>query len=322
MLPTYKDTGMPMIETLEEAQSLDTVPRAVWLTDHIFGFDPDGFNPILAHLNSLDADIQCHWHQIVPDRVRKIYPNLSFCYNLEDQLETNFRFFEQYLSHPPRTFQNFVCCFNGTDHASRKMIVALLKKMNMYDPGYVTKNRAFTVDILDGHITDAVGSRDRLYRKFFISEDSEEFFATTNSMEHERFRHDINIQNLERPLTESFVQIVTETMGISSVPYVTEKFMYSVVTRGLFVACAQPGWHAHLEHYYGFRPYRRLFDYRFDAINNPVERYVELVTMLSKYHHMSSDDWRDLYEIERDTIEYNYNHYFSGDYIRRLEKFR
>jgi hypothetical protein len=64
-----------------------------------------------------------------------------------------------------------------------------------------------------------------------------------------------------------------------------------------------------------------LFDYRFDAIQNPVERLVELMTMISKFSVLSSDDWKDLYLLEQDTIEYNYDHYFSKDYLVALKKY-
>jgi hypothetical protein len=110
-------------------------------------------------------------------------------------------------------------------------------------------------------------------------------------------------------------------MAASYYPFVTEKFLYSVVTRGLFLSYAQPGWHAHLEKYYGFKPYTKLFDYRFDTIENPVERLVELMTMISKFSVLSSDDWKDLYLLEQDSIEYNYNHYFSGDYLNCLKQY-
>jgi hypothetical protein len=109
-------------------------------------------------------------------------------------------------------------------------------------------------------------------------------------------------------------------MATSYYPFVTEKFLYSVVTRGLFLAYAQPGWHAHLEKYYGFKRYTKLFDYRFDLIQNPVERLVELMSMISKFSVLSVHDWHDLYLIEQDTIEYNYNHYYSKDYLKCLEK--
>jgi hypothetical protein len=127
--------------------------------------------------------------------------------------------------------------------------------------------------------------------------------------------------SLEYKLTESFLHIVSESIATSYVPYVTEKFLYSVVTHGLFLAYAQPGWHNHLEKYYGFKKYTKLFDYRFDTITNPVERLVELMTMVSKFSQLSPAEWHDLYLIEQDTIDYNYDHYFGGGYLRQIKKY-
>jgi hypothetical protein len=40
--------------------------------------------------------------------------------------------------------------------------------------------------------------------------------------------------------------------------------------------------------------------------------------MISKFGTLSVDDWSDLYLIEQDNIEFNYDHYFSGDYLTCL----
>ena len=43
------------------------------------------------------------------------------------------------------------------------------------------------------------------------------------------------------------------------------------------------------------------------------------MSMVSKFSNLSIADWHDLYLIEQDTIEYNYEHYFSGNYLKILE---
>lgn len=45
------------------------------------------------------------------------------------------------------------------------------------------------------------------------------------------------------------------------------------------------------------------------------------MNMISKFSVLDTDDWQDLYEMEIDTIEYNYDHYFSRRYLQRLETF-
>jgi hypothetical protein len=197
--------------------------------------------------------------------------------------------------------------------------VAILKRFDYFNHNYCSKNFVFTRESLDGHITDYVQDQDNFYNKFFIANNSDTFFSTIYSFGHVRFDHANNIYNLEHKLTESFLHIVSETLATSYYPFVTEKFLYSIVTRGLFLAYAQPGWHKHVEKYYGFKRYTKLFDYHFDTMQNPVERLVELMTMVSKFSVLSAQDWNDLYLIEQDTIEYNYNHYFSKDYLIHLK---
>jgi hypothetical protein len=226
-----------------------------------------------------------------------------------------------YQQHPAIEYKNFLCSFNGARHVSRKLLVAIINQFGYFNTNYCSKNFTFSVDKLDGHISDYVADQDFLYRKFFISTDSSIFFNTVNSFGHVRYNHKQNIYNLENKLTQSFLHLVSETLATSYYPFVTEKFLYSVVTRGLFLSYAQPGWHAHVEKYYGFKRYTKLFDYGFDSIQNPVERLVKLMEMISKFNLLSPDDWKDLYQIEQETIEYNYHHYFSNQYLNWLKKY-
>ena len=290
---------------------------AVILTDHLGGFDSDLHNPIIDHI-ALKKFTNKFYTQYCG--LKNIYKDVDINFSPELQYQINFRSLSQYNVHPEHNFKNFICSFNGSDHVSRKFLVSILNRFGWFDTTYCSKNFSFSTDVVDGHLTDYVDNIS-LYRKFFISDHSTEFFQTQYSFGHVRFDHGKNIYNLENKLTESFLHIVSETMATSYVPFVTEKFLYSVITRGLFLAYAQPGWHDHVEKYYGFKRYTKLFDYHFDSIQNPVERLVELMTMISKFSVLSSDDWKDLYLLEQDSIEYNYNHYFSGNYLNCLKQY-
>lgn len=302
------------------------IPEKITLIDHLNGFDSDENNSVLRTLDNraqkLGVTYFVRLHNVLESLVSKQYNNLLITFDAELQDKQNFLEFKKYTTHPELNFKNFVCSFNGSAHVSRKFLVSILQKFGYFNPEYCSKNFSYSLDSLDGIIWDYTNVQHRFYRKFFISDDSEEFFQKIHSFGHVRFDHTNNIYNLENKLTQSFIHIVSETMATSYQPFVTEKFLYSVVTRGLFLSYAQPGWHDHLEKYYGFKQYTKLFDYRFDAIQNPVERLVELMSMLSKFSMLTPHEWHDLYLLEQDTIEYNYNHYFSQDYLTCLEKFR
>jgi len=75
-----------------------------------------------------------------------------------------------------------------------------------------------------------------------------------------------------------------------------------------------------LSTYYGFKQYNKIFDYSFDEIKNPVKRLIRLMEMISKFAYLSVDDWHDLYNMETDTIEYNYDHYYSKGYLKKLNE--
>jgi len=295
--------------------------NAVFLSDHLGGFNENYFSPELyegvevAKYYNLK---QIYTEYVFNDLIKNQYPEIEFLYNQSLVGGNTWEGMVDYNIHPTIHYKNFVCSFNGTAHVSRRLLVSILKKFGYFDPEYCSKNFSYTPDILDGHVLDYTNTQSNIYRKFFISDDSEEFFQKIHSFGHVQYDHKRNIYSLELKLTESFLHIVSETMATSCYPFVTEKFLYSVVTRGLFLAYAPPGWHAHLEKYFGFKRYTKLFDYQFDSVQNPVERLVELMCMISKYSKLSCHDWHDLYHVEQDAIEYNYNHYFSGDYLKYL----
>lgn len=298
-------------------------PDNFWLEDHLGGFDTFGVNQLLTDLNvkarQQNKIYNITYHQILSPDLLKQYPNLKIKFSPEFQQELNLSHFKNYNIHPDLSFKNFVCSFNGTPHVSRKLLVSIIKKFGWWNNTYCSKNFVYSLENIVGHLTDYVGERERFYSKFF--EVSPEFTNCVYSFGHERFAHARNIYNLESKLTDSFLHLNSETMATNCQVFITEKFTYSIVTRGLFLSYAQPGWHNHLEKYYGFKRYTKLFDYQFDTIQNPVERLVELMCMISKFSILSPDEWRDLYLIEQDTIEYNYDHYFSGKYLEHLKKY-
>ena len=300
---------------------MNSIPDVIKIEDHLNGFDKNLQNLFLEHLNSIAVNqpsiIIGH---IATDTIKNRYPNLDF-YLSDLYSEQVFPMFKEYRMPPCINYKNFICSFNGSDHISRRLLTAILKKFNWYNTEYCTKNFSFSVDSIDGQIEEYVGDQISFYRKFFIAEDSSTFFQSINSFGHVRFDHNKNIYNLEHKITESFIHLVSETLGTSYWPMITEKFLYSVVTKGLFVTYGPPGWHELTEKYLGFKQYNKLFNYSFDQITNPIERLVELMSMLSKFSMLTIDEWQDLYRIEQDTIQYNYDHYYSGQYLKNLKKY-
>lgn len=291
------------------------------LWDFFGGFDKNLTNSVLDKIK--DCNLIVNTEYLFDSSVKLQYPTLKFYHSHDMWNKGNYiDSFEKYKKHPSIDYKNFVCSFNGSGHVSRQLLSSILENQGLFNSSYSSKNFISSNDKImrQLYFLDLTEDEIELYDKFFKNTD--EFNDTVYSFGHVRFDHGNNIYNLESKLTQSFVHIVSETMATSYYPFVTEKFLYSIVTRGLFVAYAQPGWHAHIEKYYGFKLYDKIFDYSFDSIQNPVKRLIKLIEMISKFSKLSVDDWRDLnFVLEKDTIEYNYNHYFSGDYLKHLKQF-
>ena len=288
------------------------------LVDHLMGFTQDFNNAILNYLSAYQCNNKILTQYIVTDQLKNRFPALDLNFSPELQYQINLQHFENYKQPPAIAYKNFVCSFNGTTHVSRRLLTAALHKFDWFDPEYSSKNFVYNIDELDGHLRDYVGDGERMYRKFFI--DDSQFCSQLHSFGHVRLDHSGNIHTLESKITSSFIHLVSETLATSNYPFITEKAFYSIVTKGLFLSYAQPNWHAFLQDYYGFRLYSKIFDYRFDTIKNPVYRLIELLSMISKFSHLTTHEWHDLYLIEKDTIDYNYDHYHSKAYLERLNR--
>jgi len=290
------------------------------LIDHLGGFYDDYSNDVLGYLESIKFDNIVFSDYVFSDTIREKYSSLDIRFNLLPKYN-DLEHLHDYNLHPEINFKNLVCSFNGSTHVGRQLLTSIMERFGLFNPVYSSKNFSYSKEHIDGHFLNFGLSKTeiRLYRKFFVN--SDKFLNALYSFGHVQYDHSNNIYNLEYKLTESFIHIVSETMSTSYYPFVTEKFLYSVVTRGLFVANAQPKWHNHLEEYYGFKKFNNIFDYSFDDIENPVERLVRLMEMVAKFSMLSVDDWNDLYLMEQDTIEYNYDHYFSKDYLKKLKEY-
>jgi hypothetical protein len=327
--------------TLEQALAQGKI-ESVQIGDHLGGFDlqlrNDTLDQLQAFADQQQQKITLYFSYLANDKIKSNYPGINF---------KSFVFgghwyehFKNYHEHPILDFNNFVCSFNGSSHVSRRLLVSVLEKFGWFDSRYSSKNFAFTADMLDGHIKLLVGESDNFYRKFFLDQTNKDFYETVYmlgqdpylhksndhannvyKLAHDPGNHIQNIYRLENAITQSFLHVVSETMATNYYPLVTEKFLYSVVTRGLFLCYGPPGWHNQIEQCFGFRLYKNLFDYDFDLVQNPVERLLKLMSLISKFRVLSKNDWHDLYAIEQENIEYNHDHYHSGNYIKYLEKF-
>jgi hypothetical protein len=300
------------------SERIDSNDKILRLGDHLGGFDKNYDNLWLSKLATSNEHRPIFTEYIIDERIKEKYPQLNLKFDLEEFLSSNsFKDFEKFKALNITAFrstenfiENFVCSFNGTPHVSRILLVAALSKFGYLNDGYCTKN--FTFD--RKYIADIFGMR-RFESLFFDYDIGPKIM----SFNYTRFFHNVNYNELSPKVIKSFLHIVSETMATSYYPFITEKFLYSILTQGFFLAYAQPGWHDYLEKYLGFKKYSKIFDYSFDTIQDPIERLIALLTMISKFSNMNNDEWNFLYYLERETLQYNYNHYMNGKYISALK---
>lgn len=296
----------------------------VSVIDHLNGFDHNYHCEELEKTVNFSRKNGCntiHTAYILPSTVKNQYSDINFFYNEDLIGGTGWKTILNYKKNTKINYKNFLCSFNGTPHIGRMLLVSALKKFRYFDNNYCSKTFSIDLETVDNHIINLLPNKERVYRKFFLMEDNRNFYNEIVEFNYTRFKHNQNIQNLETKLTESFVHLVSETLSTSYVPFITEKFLYSIITKGLFLTYGQPNWHQYLDEFYGFKKYDKIFDYSFDLIKNPVVRLVDLLSMISKFKSLTLYEWHDLYLLEKDTIDYNYDHYCSKRYLKNLAKF-
>lgn len=317
-----KITDILTEEDLSVMLAEKVLPLEIDLHDHLGGFDKNYRNPFYDRIHSRATEDGVRpvikYTQFLPTEVQEQYPNLDIKFWLNPFQRQNLAQFMSYRCPPLVNYQNFICSFNGIGHVSRQFLTAALGQRRWFNARTCSKNFRMTVDSLDGHLQHYAGDNERLLRKFFIYENCDELFRSEHTFGHNRSDHRTNVENLSGIITSCFVNVVSETVATSYASFVTEKCLYSVTTRGLFVGYAPLHWHRDLEKYYGILPYNKIFNYAFDSVTNPVERLVELCGMLSKFERLSKADLTDLYDMERDTIEHNYDQYYSGAFLKRI----
>lgn len=289
----------------------------IYITDHLNGFDQNRRNPILDHLSDVGFPHQILINYALDQEILEHYKNLNLQFVFQKRAFEQLRDFNRPVA---RDFKSFVCSFNGSPHVSKQLLTSSIYKMGWFDPEYCSKNFSCDLNQVDGHLQTFLQNdeQERFYRKFIVDDFGQKFYNSTFSFDYQRTTHTQNILTLEPKLSGSFVHVVAETVGTTYYPFVTEKFIYSIITRGLFIAYAQPGWHKHIQELFDFKPYNKIFDYSFDQITNPIERLVALIEMLAKFEKLSRHDWHDLYLIEEPTIDHNYHNYVSGDYLAKV----
>ena len=291
-----------------DAEQVPEGTKDLYLVDHLGGFRKGR----CEFLDNLHREYGNRWN-IVTEYIdipykQDFFKNLEFHY-MHDWSHAKDKLYPM----APNSVQHFVSCFNGSENIGRTMTVAFLLKNYMWEKEVCSCNFMFQAVKVDGFIKHEV-KNDRIVRKFFTTQG----VWKPRGFNYQPFNHSHNVDILAHKIQTTFLQLVTETHPDSDIPFVTEKFVYPVLSRRPFIAIAQPGWHKFLSDVMGFKLYDEIFDYSFDSEINPVKRWMGVYRQLVKLHTLPADDWIDiLFEI-KDKIDYNADHYKSDDFMREV----
>lgn len=315
---------------MKGTHKLDDYPFAIryssdelWISDWLQGFDANLESTALTAAVNFAKDNsigRIYTAFVFDERIRRRYPDIEFRYDQRLYNGHGWENMRTINTHPTLDFENFLCSFNGSGEVGRQLLVAVLAKNGWFDPACCTKNFECSNDRIDGHI-QRLSTNPDLHRKFFCDSAMEDFFASKVSIDYNKSDHVANFYSLASIISKSFVNLVAEVDSAGYYPIHSEKFLHSVVSRGLFLSFAPPHWHKHFELMFGFQNYDKIFTYEFDDIENPIDRLLKIISMLGPYSKLKKQDWHDLYLLNHDVIEHNYDHYFSGNHLISIEQY-
>jgi hypothetical protein len=286
--------------------------------DHLGGFDSQGNNEVLK---LIPTNSTVHTEYLLPLSIKNLYPNIQIKFDAILMIKNNhLQSFSKSTSDINKKIENFVCSFNRSYHVGREYLVMELFNLGWFNFDYCTKG--FELENSPGNVKTFCNATPfnlkNLYKEHTKSTNFLKEIKLVSPERSDDLEHNINSLSLK--IQQSFVQIVSETMPESYVPFPTEKLLFPIVNKTLWVSYAQPGYHTWVTQHLGFKKHK-IFDYEFDSIADPLLRLKALTNMLARFSTMSQSEWYDIYQQEKEVIEFNFDWAQSKKFIEHLKKF-
>jgi hypothetical protein len=117
---------------------------------------------------------------------------------------------------------------------------------------------------------------------------------------------EIDVENMQ----QAFVNVVTETIYYENKVHLTEKIFKPIVAKMPFLLFAGAGNLAYLRKY-GFKTFGDFWDESYDSINNNVDRFNAVMSILEDLCHKPHNELVELKKQMADILEYNYQHFYK-----------
>lgn len=286
---------------------IEIVPGHYIAWDHLGGFHQNYRSDLLDVFESGIV----HTEYLFPDAVKQQYPNLDLRFDAVMMIHNNHfdRYYYFINEPPPKSWTNFVSTLNKGMIPSRVDLLLLLHKNGWFDPKYCSK----FFEIKKPACEDFYA---RLRQP--MPDDIDNFCRTTSAFyPAENGNIQADFAQVGPRIQKSFIHIVTETAGNSSVVFPTEKFLLPTVNKTLWLAYAQPGYHKFIETYIGFKQFENI-DYSFDSIKDDTQRLLAIEQVLTKLYNMSLEEQQELYLTNQHILDYNWQLIKTGKFIENL----
>jgi len=213
-------------------------------------------------------------------------------------------------------FLHTVSTFNGTWHWSRLFLTLYLYKNELWHDDFCSKSKILTCRLeklkewKDGDINTVIAgiSKNQL-KKFLLHH---------NEFNYQRYPWNENLTSIAPIMKNTFATIVSESYAEGTEPFFSEKPFFCIVNKSIFITLAQPDYYSVMNNCFGFKNYN-CFDYSFDSEKNMVTRLEMIINQIKKISKLSPEDQAKLHNENLDIIEYNFEHFMSGDWMKQCE---
>lgn len=114
---------------------------------------------------------------------------------------------------------------------------------------------------------------------------------------------------------KAFWHVVSETVFYHKKLHLTEKIFKPIIARRPFLLVAAPGNLAYLKSY-GFKTFDKWVDESYDTEQDDDKRIQLIVAQLKKLCNYNRDELYSMQEEMDDILDYNFNHFYNGDFQR------
>jgi hypothetical protein len=112
---------------------------------------------------------------------------------------------------------------------------------------------------------------------------------------------------------DSLLYLVTETVADGRRHHLTEKTFKPIALGMPFVLVATQGSLEYLRSY-GFKTFGHIWDESYDTIADPHQRIAAVASLLKTLCDLSVEERIALFDLCRETIEHNWNHFYNGGF--------